>query len=159
MIQIIDIYKVTFVTICKRSSFRSYTRYLKFTEKVSFNIASEASYVYILSVQKFIKNAKKGPFILASFWKPKACGQTELPDRSVLIGQKLVENAKFQMPNFGWFWNTVRIVAKWDIFEAFSNTVLRRATIHIFKYNVWMQQTFLMTSLQKHKCYSQFALG
>ena len=62
MIQIIDIYKVTFVTICKRSSFRSYTRYLKFTEKVSFNIASEASYVYILSVQKFIKNAKNGLF-------------------------------------------------------------------------------------------------
>ena len=29
------------------------------TEKVSFNIASEASYVYILSAQKIIKNAKK----------------------------------------------------------------------------------------------------
>ena len=32
------------------------------TEKVSFNIASEASYVYILSGQKFIKKAKNGPF-------------------------------------------------------------------------------------------------
>ena len=32
----------------------------------------------------------------ASFWKPEACGQTVLPDRSVLIGQKLVENAKIQ---------------------------------------------------------------
>ena len=31
---------------------------LKITEKVSFNIASEASYIYILSGQKFIKNAK-----------------------------------------------------------------------------------------------------
>ena len=30
------------------------------------------------------------------FLKPEACGQTELPDRSVLIGQKLVENAKFK---------------------------------------------------------------
>ena len=30
--------------------------------KVSFNIASEASYVYILSGQKLIKNAKNGPF-------------------------------------------------------------------------------------------------
>ena len=29
-------------------------------EKVSFNITSEASYVYILSEQKFIKNAKNG---------------------------------------------------------------------------------------------------
>ena len=36
---------------------------LKITEKVSFNIAREASYVYILSGQKFIKN---GPF-LATF--------------------------------------------------------------------------------------------
>ena len=31
---------------------------LKITEKVSFNNASEASYVYILSGQKFLKNAK-----------------------------------------------------------------------------------------------------
>ena len=30
------------------------------------------------------------------FLKPKACGQTELPDKSVLIGQKLVENAKIK---------------------------------------------------------------
>ena len=35
---------------------------LKITEKVSFNIASEASYVYILSGQKFIKKAKNGQF-------------------------------------------------------------------------------------------------
>ena len=37
-------------------------RCLKITEKVSFNIASEASYVYILIRQKFIKIAKNGPF-------------------------------------------------------------------------------------------------
>ena len=42
----------------------SYKRCLKTTEKVSFNIASEASYVYILSGQKVIKNAKNG-----SFWR------------------------------------------------------------------------------------------
>ena len=35
-------------------------RCLKVTEKVSFNIASEASYVYILSRQKLIKNVKNG---------------------------------------------------------------------------------------------------
>ena len=35
---------------------------VKITEKVVFNIASEASYVYILSGQKFIKNAKIGRF-------------------------------------------------------------------------------------------------
>ena len=37
-------------------------RCLKITERVSFNIASEASYVYILSEQKLIKNAKNGQF-------------------------------------------------------------------------------------------------
>ena len=36
--------------------FYHYARYLKIIEKVSFNIASEASYVYILSGQKLIKN-------------------------------------------------------------------------------------------------------
>ena len=36
-------------------------RCLKITEKVSFNIASEASYVYILSGQKLIKNVKNCP--------------------------------------------------------------------------------------------------
>ena len=30
----------------------------------------------------------------ASFRKPEACGQTVLPDRSIVIGQTLVENAK-----------------------------------------------------------------
>ena len=66
---------------------------MKITETVSFNIASEASYVYILSEQKLIKNAIKWS-ILANFWKPEDCGQTVLPDRSILIGQKLMENAK-----------------------------------------------------------------
>ena len=32
------------------------------TEKISINIVSEASYVYILSGHKLIKNAKNGPF-------------------------------------------------------------------------------------------------
>ena len=35
---------------------------LKITEKVAFSIASEASYVYILSGQKLIKIAKNGQF-------------------------------------------------------------------------------------------------
>ena len=38
------------------------SRCLKITEKVAFNIASEASYVYIFSGQKLIKNAKNGQF-------------------------------------------------------------------------------------------------
>ena len=44
------------------------TRCLKITEKVSFDIASEVSYVYILNGQKLpkLKMTKNGPF-LASF--------------------------------------------------------------------------------------------
>ena len=61
-------------------------RCLKITEKVWFNITSEASYVDIFSGQKLAKNAN--------------IGQTVLPDRSVLIGQKLVENVKIQMWHF-----------------------------------------------------------
>ena len=40
---------------------------------------------------------------LASFLKTEGCSQTVLPDRSVLLGQKLVENAKLpkiQMRHF-----------------------------------------------------------
>ena len=36
---------------------------LKIIENVSFNIASEASYVYILDEQKLNKNAKISPFM------------------------------------------------------------------------------------------------
>ena len=53
-------YHVNFVE--REDTFSSLARCLKITEKVSFNIASEASNVYILSGQKFIKNAKNGPF-------------------------------------------------------------------------------------------------
>ena len=52
-----------------------------------YNIASEASNVYILSGQKSSS--------LASFSKTKTCGQTVLPGKSILITHKLVENVKF----------------------------------------------------------------
>ena len=67
----------------------------KSKKKVSFNIASEAIYVYIMIGQKLIKNAQNGPF-LRVFEKSEACGQTVLRDRSLLIEQKLVENDKIQ---------------------------------------------------------------
>ena len=47
---------------------------------------------------------------LAGFWKPEACGQTVLPDWSILIGQKLVENAKIEK-------------FKWDILCDFQTNV------------------------------------
>jgi len=54
------------------------TRCLKITEKVSFNIASEASYVYILSGQKLIKNAKNVDFgeFLKTYSLPLAVKQS-----------------------------------------------------------------------------------
>ena len=64
--------------------------------KVSVKIASEASYVYILS--KFIKNAKNGQF--GEFLKPEAFGQIVFPDRSLLIGQKMIEIAKIKKRHF-----------------------------------------------------------
>ena len=71
------------------------TQCLKITEKVSFNTANEASYVYILSEQKFIRNGKNSQFRQV-FLKAEACSQTLVPDRSLLIGQKLMEVAKIE---------------------------------------------------------------
>ena len=49
----------------KKVNFRKplYSQCLKITEKVAFNIVSEASYVYILSGQTFSINAKSGSFL------------------------------------------------------------------------------------------------
>ena len=85
--------------------------------KVSFyNIASEASYVYIWVDKKLTKKWS----ILANFLKPKACGQTMLPDN--IDRTKIGENAKIEK-------------LKWDIFKqcvgakfksvVFSNTTLK----------------------------------
>ena len=43
------------------------------TENVSFNIASEASYVYILSGQQFIENTKNGLFWRLLAFKSNFC--------------------------------------------------------------------------------------
>ena len=45
------------------------------------------------SGQKLDKNAKKWS-TMSSFWKPETCGQTVLPDNSVLIGHKIGEKFK-----------------------------------------------------------------
>ena len=62
---------------------------LKITENVSFNMASQASYVYILSKQKLIKNAKNGPF-WRIFENQKQCYQTG----HFFKNGKYVKNAK-----------------------------------------------------------------
>ena len=65
-------------------------------------MASEASYVYIRSGKKFIKMSKI----------PEACGQTVLPDRSIWIGQNLMENAKIE--NFSYILSDIQ--ALWSQF-------------------------------------------
>ena len=67
---------------------------LKITGKVSYNIASEASYVYILSGQKVHSNAKNNQFKSKKFLKNWSYRFTVLPELLLLIGQKLVVNAK-----------------------------------------------------------------
>ena len=87
--------KLYFSNLISAKVWSTLTPCLKIAEKVSFNIASEASYVYILSGQKWS--------ILARFWRLEACGQMVLPDRSILVGQKLVgkcQNSKIQMRHF-----------------------------------------------------------
>ena len=75
-------------------------RCLKITEKVSFNIASEASYVYILSGQKKMpKMVQFGEFL--KNWSLRSNSVTRLV--SFLKGRKLVKNAKItkiQMRHF-----------------------------------------------------------
>ena len=79
---------------------------MKITEKVSFNIAS---YVYILSGQKFIKKAKNG-----SFWRifgnlKHVVKQVTL--KSTKIGGKS-QNSKNQMRHFELFSNNVHNAQK-----------------------------------------------
>ena len=64
----------------------------KSREKVALR-AKRATFTFWVD-KRFIKNAKKSS-ILA-----EACGQTVLPDRLLLKGQKLVENAEIQMRYF-----------------------------------------------------------
>ena len=64
-------------------------------EKVSFNIASEASYVYILSGQKIIKNAKMVQ--IGEFLRTWSLRSNSVTRQVILMGQKLVNNAKIQI--------------------------------------------------------------
>ena len=57
----------TLNTLGSKKKIKNNAQCLKIAEKVSFNIASEASYVYILSGQKLIKNAKNVQFVRVLF--------------------------------------------------------------------------------------------
>ena len=74
-----------------------------------------------------LKSAKNGP-ILANFWKPKACGQTELPDRSKIGGK--CQNSKIQMWHFDWFSNTVCMYL-FPIYKCISTFLQIKISINI----------------------------
>ena len=70
---------------------------------------------------------------LASFGQPKACGQTELPDRSCLIGQKLLENAKiekFKCDILGDFQTLLKQQRSLDIFFVIRSCNFYRLLCH-----------------------------
>ena len=56
------------------------------------------------------------------FWKPETFGQTVLPDRSILVGQKLGKNTKIEPVNFS-------IFRVWPIFK---NLTLSFTLSHFF---------------------------
>ena len=63
-----------------------------------------ARWVEITEMSHSILRAKRATYVYSGqFLKPEAYGQTVLPDRSILIGQKLVENAKIKYSN-ATFW-------------------------------------------------------
>ena len=74
---------------------------LKISEKVSFNIASEASYIYTFSGQKFIKNAKHG-LIWQVFENLNFLSNSDTRQVTFInakIGEKH-QNSKIQMRHF-----------------------------------------------------------
>ena len=102
---------------------KPHSRCLKNIEKVSFNIASERSYVYILSGQKFIKNAQKNQFWqvfenlklevkqcyqIGQFLEDKNWRKLSIfEDSNVtfwMIFKQFVFSVKLQLVIFGHFW-------------------------------------------------------
>ena len=79
---------------------------------------------------------------IVSFWKYESCGQAVLPDRSVLIGPKLLENVniwKFRLDILsgqkfiknaknGWFWRLFEIL-KFEVKKRYQ-------TGHFKKYKI-----------------------
>ena len=75
--------------------------------------------------------------ILASFWKPKACCQTVLPDRSIFIGQKLAKNPKIEkfnceiLGNFQTLWMGSNFVHEFDIGQSSSSRQILSTNVHL----------------------------
>ena len=79
---------------------------LKIAQKVAFNIASEASYVYILSGQKFIKNAKNG-----RFWRLFETWSSQSQSVTIHVSFKSTKNC-WKKPKFINSNETYRVIFK-----------------------------------------------
>ena len=75
-------------------AFQGKAQCLKITQKVSFKMASEASYVFILSGPKLIKSAKN-----VVFWQVFDNYKLAVKEyyQRILMGQKLVENVTIEI--------------------------------------------------------------
>ena len=89
--------------------------------------------------------------ILASFWKPEACSQIVLPDRSILKRQKLVENAKIKKTSFWPVWLIFKHCANAQCLKIWRNVSQKRENSNIrsslrdFSYDfqtLWKQTIF-----------------
>ena len=87
-------------------------RCLKITEKVSFNIVSAANYVYILSGQKFLRNAKNDQF--GEFLKTWSLRSNSVT-RQVNFNRTKI-GGKCQHWNIGWFSNNA-FLRTWNLLE------------------------------------------
>ena len=89
--------------------------------------AKRATFTFCVD-KSSLKNSKNGP-TWRVFENPKACGQTELPDMSVLKGQKLVEMPKLKNSN-ATFWMIFKhcVMGKFTVFETQSKKVSFRLT-------------------------------
>ena len=111
---------------------------LKITPKVAFNIASEASCVYFLSRQKFIKNAKNGRFgrVFENLkFAVKQCYQKVNFNWTKSVGK--CQNSKIEMRLLGWFSNTViRVLASFFLID-FCGQVFPRVDLHVHFPRFW----------------------
>ena len=127
---------------------------LKITEKVSFNITSEASYIYILSGQKFIQKCQKRP-IWASFMNLLSLRSNSVTRTVNFNRTKLV--AKCQNSN-ATFWVIFKH-CDWDFFVIFSIQIVIQYWSRLAKVtfvNIWWSRKLDQTNSKTINCRLSF---
>ena len=94
---------------------------------------------------------------LASFWKPEACSQTLLPDRSIWKGQKLVKNVKMSkfiyniLSYFQTMWRRLLGSCGLDK-KTFQDSVKLLAKIRLLLFTFWPFVRTTVLAMQSNKC-------